>query len=482
MDGLLASPQYGERWARHWLDVARFGESDGFERDFPRDNLWPYRDWVIAALNADMPYDEFTRKQIAGDLITPGFEGKAAVAFLVAGLHNTVVGGSEFMQKTARQDELEEITGTVGQTFLGLTINCARCHDHKYDPISQKEYYQMASAFQGVFHKELETQDKRKIYSVRANETPGVTRVLKRGNALQPVEQVAPQAPAAVTGPQADFGLPQDAPDAERCTKLAAWITHPDNPLFTRVIVNRLWHHHFGTGLVNTPNDLGLNGGRPSHPQLLDWLAGELKANGYRLKPLHRLMVTSNAYRQSSKPRPQAMAVDANNRLLWRKSPARLDAESLRDAMLQVSGLLNLEAGGPGFRDVAGNHNDGTTYYTPFDKDDDASLNRRSIYRFSPRGQRGAILETFDCPDPATTAPSRSVTTSPLQALALLNNAFVLRMANGFARRAEREVGTDPNKQTASSAASLTSTAKWCMTSSPDRRFRKGLSRWRNDR
>lgn len=325
-------------------------------------------------------------------------------------------------------------------------------------------------------------ENKRKIYSVRTNEKPGVTRVLKRGHALQPVEPVAPRAPAAVTGPPSDFGLPQDAPDAERRTKLAAWITHPDNPLFTRVIVNRLWHHHFGTGLVNTPNDLGFSGGRPSHPELLDWLAGELKANGYRLKPLHRLMVTSQTYRQSSKPRPEAMAVDANNRLLWRKSPARLDAESLRDTMLQVSGLLNPEAGGLGFRDVGGHHNDGTTYYTPFDKDDDPSLNRRSIYRFSPRGQRSAILETFDCPDPATTAPSRSVTTSPLQALALLNNAFVLRMANGFARRAEREVGTDPNKQTASSAASLTSTAKWCMTSSPDRRFRKGLSRWRNDR
>ena len=159
VDGLLESPHYGERWARHWLDVARFGESDGFERNSPRDNLWPYRDWVIKALNTDMPYDEFARMQIVGDHLKPGFEGMSAVAFLTAGLHNTVVGSSEFMRKTKRQDELEDITGTVGQTFLGLTVNCGRCHDHKYDPISQKEYYQLASALRGVYRRELEVED-----------------------------------------------------------------------------------------------------------------------------------------------------------------------------------------------------------------------------------------------------------------------------------------------------------------------------------
>ena len=745
VDGLLASQQYGERWARHWLDVARFGESDGFERNNPRENLWPFRDWVIGALNSDMPYDEFVRMQIAGDLIKPGMEGKAAVAFLAAGLHNTVVGGSEFMKKTARQDELEEITGAVGQTFLGLTINCARCHDHKYDAISQKEYYQMTSALGGVYHGEQEAQDsvaaeklaklnarrseidaelaeidetgrskvlearaaepasanegpappqplarwefdgdlrdslggmhgeavgaariengalildgtgafvrtaslekdiaektleawvlldnltqrggapislqtndgnsfdaivygertpqawmagsdtfartqvyggpaegeadktpvhvaivyqadgtimryrnglpydksyktglakfgkgsaqilfgmrhgtsagskrmlagrvlraqfydralspdavaasagveskfvpeeelaaalsagqrdvrtrlksesaelveeakrygsagKRKVYTVAARGNPGVTHLLDRGHALQPREVVAPKAVAAVSGPTADFGLSADAPDSQRRKKLAEWITHPDNPLFTRVIANRLWHHHFGIGLVKTPNDLGFNGGQPSHPELLDWLAGELQANGYRLKHLHRLMVTSQAYRQSSKPHQQGIAADASNRLLWRRSPTRLDAESLRDAMLQVSGLLNQQAGGPGFRDVAINSNNGSTYYVPFDKDGDPNLNRRTIYRFSPRGQRSTILESFDCPDPATAAPSRSVTTTPLQALALLNNAFVLRMAGGLAKRAASEAGPDAARQVA---------------------------------
>ncbi|RCL39423.1 MAG: DUF1549 domain-containing protein [Verrucomicrobia bacterium] len=159
VDDLLASPHYGERWARHWLDVARFGESDGFERNGPRNNLWPYRDWVIKALNEDMPYDQFARMQIAGDHLRPGFEGMSAVAFLTAGLHNTVIGSSEFMRRTARQDELEDITGTVGQTFLGLTVNCARCHDHKYDPISQREYYQLASTLRGVYRREQEVED-----------------------------------------------------------------------------------------------------------------------------------------------------------------------------------------------------------------------------------------------------------------------------------------------------------------------------------
>lgn len=736
VDELLASVHYGERWGRHWLDVARFGESDGFERNTPRNNLWPFRDWVIKALNADMPYDEFVRMQIIGDLIKPGSEGKSAVAFLAAGLHNTVVGGSEFMKKTARQDELEEIAGAVGQTFVGLTTNCARCHDHKYDPISQKEYYQLTSALGGVYHGEQQVKEtvdaeklaerekalkqaeekiaaiekvardkvlaarksapdasrpkapkpyaswefegnlrdstgklhgeavgaahvengslvlngrdayvktvsldqdisektleawavlqnlnqrggalislqtlngngfdaivfgertprawmagsdgfrrskvsggpveseadkkpvhvaivygrdgtitryrngvpydrayktgfakygkgsshvifglrhgtgagsgrmlagrilraqlydralspaavaasagvesdfvseeelvavldkgqsaerltliaragtlreevnrhkssgKRKIYTVAARGNPGVTRILNRGHALQPREAVSPGAIAAVVGPVADFGLHENAPDAERRKKLAEWITHPQNPLFTRVIVNRLWHHHFGTGLVATPNDLGFNGGEPSHPGLLDWLAAELKRNGYRLKHMHRVMVTSSAYRQSSAPSAQGMASDADNRLLWRKSPVRLDAESLRDSMLLVSGKLNRQMGGPGFRDVSIKPLDGTTYYTPFDKEDSA-LNRRTVYRFSPRGRRSAILDAFDCPDPSTAAPRRSVTTTPLQALALLNNAFVLRMSEGFAARLVREAGQD---------------------------------------
>ncbi|MFP6874093.1 MAG: DUF1553 domain-containing protein, partial [Verrucomicrobiales bacterium] len=269
---------------------------------------------------------------------------------------------------------------------------------------------------------------------------------LNRGHALQPRDPVNPGSIAAVSGVSADFELEQNAPDSARRKKLAQWITHQDNPLFTRVIVNRLWHHHFGSGLIETPNDLGFNGGQPSHPALLDWLALKLKEGGYRLKAMHSIMVSSSAYRQASMPNAAAMAVDADNRLLWRKSPVRLDAESLRDSMLEVSGKLNTKMGGPGFRDVTSRSLDGTTYYTPFDKED-AELNRRTVYRFSPRGRRSAILDAFDCPDPSTAAPRRSVTTTPLQALALLNNAFVLRMAGGFAGRLEKQSGGDVGKQ-----------------------------------
>ena len=203
------------------------------------------------------------------------------------------------------------------------------------------------------------------------------------------------------------------------------------------MIVNRLWHYHFGTGIVDTPNDFGFNGGRPSHSELLDWLAGQLIDNGYRLKPIHRLIVSSTAYRQLSRYDEHAARIDAGNRLLWRKAPLRMEAEVLRDSMLQISGKLNPRRGGPGFEDVKVNYFNGTTYYIPFDKEDE-HLNRRTVYRFWPRGGRSALLDTFDCPDPSATAPRRTVTTTPLQALSLLNNAFVLRMSDHLAHRVEQ--------------------------------------------
>ena len=210
--------------------------------------------------------------------------------------------------------------------------------------------------------------------------------------------------------------------------------------------MNRVWHYHFGTGIVETPSDLGFNGGRPSHPELLDWLANQLIEKDYRLKSLHRLIVTSTAYRQSSRFDEQAHQADADNRLLWRRSPQRVEAEVLRDSILYVSGKLNLQRGGPGFVDVKITPNNGTTYYTPIDREDQA-LNRRTIYRFWPRGGRSALLDTFDCPDPSSTAPRRTVTTTPLQALSLLNNAFVLRMADHFSNRVKKDAGNDLEQQ-----------------------------------
>ncbi|MDA0921758.1 MAG: DUF1553 domain-containing protein, partial [Planctomycetota bacterium] len=269
---------------------------------------------------------------------------------------------------------------------------------------------------------------------------PAEIRFLTRGDIELEGEVVSPGAVASVSGVSASFDLTPDASDAERRRKLSDWITSPDNPLFARVIVNRIWQYHFGKGLVTTPSDFGFNGGPPSHPELLDWLASQFTNNGQRFKPLHRLIVTSATYRQGSSTNEFAQKVDAGNRLLWRKSPRRLEAEVVRDALLFVSGKLNLAMGGPGFQDVKLVPNNGTTYYEPFDADGDEFF-RRTIYRFTPRGGRSALLDTFDCPDPATAAPRREVTTTPLQALSLLNNSFVLRMSDYCAARILKESG-----------------------------------------
>jgi hypothetical protein len=256
---------------------------------------------------------------------------------------------------------------------------------------------------------------------------------------------VTPGGIAAVGGVPADFQLASDAPDAERRIKLAAWITHPANPLTPRVIANRLWHYHFGVGLVDTPNDFGFNGGRPTHPQLLDWLAGELIRQKWSLKGLHRTIVLSATYRQASLGNAAAARADADNRLLWRKSPQRLDAEAVRDAVLTVAGELNPTMGGPGYRDFSTfTHN--TQFYELTDPVGYA-YNRRSLYRTWVRSGRNPLLDALDCPDPSTTAPKRAVTTTPLQALALLNNSFMLRMSERFARRLEREAGARIDQQ-----------------------------------
>ncbi|MBN9522441.1 DUF1553 domain-containing protein [bacterium] len=721
VDRLLVSPHYGERWARHWLDVVRYGETDGFERNAARPNAWPYRDWVVRALNADMPYDRFARLQLAGDVLVPDDPGAvAATGFLVAGVHNTVL-GTDAMRAVARQDELEDLVGSVGQAFLGLTLNCARCHDHKFDPVSQADYYRFAALLSGVGHGERALPDRaagdaltklvREIETVRAelraieaparagpapaaawdfragpndlagglharpvggakltaagavldgktgylrtpplaaplraktleawvkldslaqrgggvvsvqtpdggvfdavvfgeNEParwsagsdffrrtrsfngpaeardepvhvalafdadgtvrgyrqgdpygtpykangpvafeagkaevliglrhapaggnrhlagtvvaarlydraltaaevaasfadgpglvpeaaveaklspadrarraqakarltklseveaemrarlgvrvyanvplpPGVTRVLARGDVTTPREVVAPGGLPAVRALRPDFGLAPDAPDAARRKALAEWVTAPANPLFARVAVNRLWHHHFGTGLVETPSDFGFNGGRPSHPELLDWLAAEFVGKGYSLKHLHRLLVTSVTYRQQSVPRAEALKVDADNRLLWRAKPRRLEGEAVRDAMLAAAGLLDRTVGGKGFSDYRERNFNGTAYYDPFDPDEPAAQ-RRSLYRFTPRGANPGLLDALDCPDPAAAAPRRAVTTTPLQALSLWNGAFALRTADAFAARLEREAPGDAGKQ-----------------------------------
>lgn len=497
VDRLLASPHYGERWARHWLDVVRFGESNGFERDLPRPNAWPYRDWVIESLNSDMPYDEFARMQLAGDLIADDpMDASRAVGFLVAGPHDTVLSVIDSMKATMRQDELEDLVGTISQTFLGLTLNCARCHDHRFDPVSTKEYYQFASAFAGIdpgeqdftppdrlkqiedlksritqlsnaqqtqqvdeaSRRELETlraqvsnlskASSNKVYTAIATQ-PGVMRVHRRGSVDLLDAVVSTAGLSAVQGPNPDFGLHPDAMEAHRRKSLANWITDHRNPLFTRAIVNRVWHYHFGAGLVPTPNDLGFQGGISSHPDLLDWLSSEFQSKssrGYSLKQLHRMIVTSASYRQSSSNRKEAFAADASNRWLWRMNPKRLEAEQIRDAMLVVSGQLNPEIGGKGYSDFNSHFFKGTQFYDPIDLPT-SSINRRTVYRMWARGGRNPLLDQFDCPDPSTTTPRRNATITPLQSLALLNNAFVLRTADHFAERLRSEQPDSTERQ-----------------------------------
>ena len=441
VDTLLASPHYGERWARHWLDVVRFAESDGFEVNSARPNAWPYRDWVIESFNADKPYDQFIREQICGD--TCGAD--AATGFLVGGATDRVTSPDPALTANQRADELHDMVSTAGSAFLGMTIGCARCHDHKFDPISQRDYYAIKAVFAGVRHGEREiggfsdaALTKPMIGYAGTFVDPAPTHRLFRGDPLQPREEVAPGGVAGL-GPQ--WHLPETAPERDRRRALADWITSPHHPLSARVIVNRLWHYHFGTGLVDTPSDLGLNGGRPSHPELLDWLASELIDSGWSLKSLHRLIVTSRAYRQASDLRPEAIAVDAQARLLWRYPPRRLEAEALRDAILAVSGSLNQRMGGPGFDLFEPNTNYVKVYATKtaFTADDF----RRMVYQSKPRSELDTFFGPFDCPDAGQVQPKRTSSTTPLQALNLLNGEFLLDQADRCAKRIEGEVGED---------------------------------------
>jgi hypothetical protein len=457
VDRLLASPHYGERWGRHWLDVVRFGESQGFERNKIRDNAWRYRDWVVSAFNRDLPYDEFVRLQIAGDVLKPGDrDALIATGYHVCGTWDQVahLEGSAGMQKAARQDHLEDLVATLGQTYLGLTVNCARCHDHKFDPISQREYYQIASLLSGVTQREKERENVAGLKSahVVVPEQPPATFVLDRGDYRNPKDVVSPAGlrAASAAGLSPDFGLSPDAPEGDRRAKLAAWLTDPRNPLTPRVLVNRLWHHHFGRGIVDTPSDFGFNGGRPSHPELLDRLAAAFVAGGWRVKPVQRLIVTSAAYRQASNVADErARAADAENRLLWRAERRRLEGEAVRDAVLAASGALNPRVGGASYRDMkvdGGKMGTNAEFLGPAD-DFGPETSRRTVYRLWARAGNNPMLASLDCPDPSVMSPRRVVTTTPLQALSLLNSPFVERCAARFAERVRREAGGDAGRQ-----------------------------------
>jgi mono/diheme cytochrome c family protein len=501
VDRLLDSPHYGEHWARHWLDIVRFGESQGFERNKLRPNAWRYRDFVVEAFNSDLPYDQFIRWQLAGDVLEPDNPlATVASGFLVMGPYDLTAyeNGTLDMRAAAREEELEALVATVAQTFLGLTVNCSRCHDHKFDPITQKEFYQFSAALGGTYHgaereslsgsgkaaaqekvaalrKEIGTlteqeqkADGRGKAVLAANRSrvesvvrlleggpahvtiprqPGPWRILTRGDFRQPGLAVGPAGIAAVSGSNPDWKLKEDSPEGDRRKALAQWITSPENPLTARVIVNRLWGYHFGAGLVRTPSDFGFQGGMPSHPELLDWLAGQLvypaDDAAWSLKRIQRLIVLSSAYRQSSRSSPKANSLDADNRLVWRRPPLRLEAETFRDGVLAVSGEFDPRLGGPGFRDFKVSSAGNNETYSVFDAVG-PEFNRRSLYRTSLRTGTSPLLDLLDCPDPSVATPRRSVTSTPLQALALLNNAFMEHYAERFAKRVEREAADDP--------------------------------------
>jgi hypothetical protein len=505
IERLLASPHYGERWGRHWLDVARYGESHGFERDQIRDHAWHYRDYVIRSFNADKPYPQFVKEQIAGDVLPgTGTDGAIATGFLVCGPWDEVgntVSTSPAVKSRAREEELEDMLGTVGQTFLGMTVQCARCHNHKFDPIPQRDYYRLKAAFDGVRfgnrsllsaeqqreraqtfaalnavvpdiekrlneraggervprdRGEITAEESRRLGVLRAvdqsaqtwsaiSTKPEPTFVFLRGDFEKKGEQVGAAALSAIGTPAPELGLSLDAPEGERRLRLAEWIADVHNPLTARVMVNRIWHWHFGQGLVRTPSDFGFNGERPSHPELLDWLAAEFIASGGSVKHMHRLILGSATYQQSATFNADAAAKDADNRLLWRFAPRRLEGEAVRDAMLSVSGQLNDDMGGPGFRPftvtIFNSH-----FYTLTDPTT-REFNRRTVYRIHVQSAKSPLLEAFDCPDPGTKTPRRASTTTPMQALALMNNAFVMWQAKFLGERLQREAGADVTQQ-----------------------------------
>ena len=725
VDRLLASPHHGERWGRHWLDVIGYTESDGFEHDKFRPHSWRYRDYVINSFNTDLAYDEFVRQQIAGDALEePTRHSIAATGFLVSGEWDEVqnVGASKSEMRRAHEEQIAELVGTVTGTFLGLTVNCCRCHDHKFDPLPQADYYRIKAVFDGVDHRQGQNDDgnrsilpKHKIrqlelakvplnrqreslkadlarlrrllpgdavpgkgsrpvdtlvdgrhgralnashtqatlpskavyhqppltiecwalarsrdkfnvfvannlkssgehwelYSfsgkgdfsvympgyepatirsnvvitdgrwhylamqfdgssvrmyvdgrqvkhqpVTRNGKPGPLGTLDFGgytpgpvgcdgavddvrisNTIRPINQVAPtpftvdkhtvglwnfdtlragrladlsrvtakparqaaerrtrqltrqlqtietrlsslvhpmgyigfrhqpeatyvllrgdikaRGPRVVPGGLSafpglpgDLRLPPDAPEAERRYRFARWVTDPRNPLAARVMANRIWQFHFGSGLVLNASDLGFNGGRPSHPLLLDWLASELIRSGWSLKHLHRLIVLSSTYRQSSAIRPRAAARDTGNRWLWRFAPRRLEAEVVRDAMLAVSGELNRTMHGASMQPFTVTVFN-TSFYHLFDSSD-AKFNRRTVYRANVITGRDPLLDCFDCPSPSVATPRRRTTVTASQALSLMNNSFVLRQASQFARRVQEIASDSPASQ-----------------------------------
>ncbi len=538
VDRLLASPRYGERWARHWLDVVRYADTDGFAIDGERPTLWRYRDYVIRALNEDRPFDRFIREQIAGDEIETGPDGAVALGFYRLGPFEA----DNMVTAEARQDYLNEITSAVGSVFLGLTFGCARCHDHKYDPIPTRDFYSVQAFLSSVERADREAalvsaelpphverekaaaelearrrsdelaahraamksklasalgkeaaqvidadldaalkkpegvagEDKKRLealkksaeeftgarkfaavacsISTHAKDQPSAPcRVLAGGNVSAPGEEVQPGFPGAIgAAPEALSRLDSlRGTAAGRRRALAEWLSSPGNALVWRVLVNRIWQNHFAVGIVATPNDFGRNGRGASHPELLDHLVRELIDGGFRLKPLHRAIVLSRAYRTSSRhPDPTAPETrDPENRLLWRAHVRRLEAEEIRDAVLATSGQISLVDGGPGFFEEIPAEMGRDFPFFRWEPSSEAERRRRSVYLFQRRNMIVPFIESFDGPELSASCEARRTSVTAPQALSLLHGKFAVDQARRFAERVIADVGADPARQ-----------------------------------
>ncbi len=437
VDRFLASPCYGERWAQPWLDLASFAETDGFEHDRVRSTAWQYRDWVIDSLNSDMSFDEFVLRQLTGES-HPDPKQRIATMFGLAGPDMPDINDQELR----RHDRLNELTSTVGSALLGLQFHCAQCHDHKYDALSQGDFYRLRAVFEPAVP--VLQRDKEFVAFSSASIHPSLApRFYFRGEVRQPGPIVRPAVPRIAASTSEPIAY-LDAKDPRG--DFAKWLFQPENPLTSRVIVNRLWQSHFGKGLFENPSDVGVTAASPTHLETLDWLATELRRQNWSLKSIQRLIVLSSTYRQASKCGDNdadwvdRIRLDRDNRLYSRFPRQRMDAEEIRDSMLFVAGLINFERGGEGVMPPIPEELVGTLLKGQWQVSELKSDHvRRSIYTFARRNLRYPLLDAFDRPDAGASCPKRYRSTTATQALQMLNSPFSMECSLGLRQQVFQE-------------------------------------------